>query len=508
MPKTRNINHTQWSAANSGVTAPKSDASRKHRNGTGISQDEEKENIGKQTTETRTHRRRGNSSTVLGSSTVGKTSTKGKVASKGKKTTAREKKMPLQDITSQFFPTAESANRGVDSGDQREASIYEDSTNRVLATVPSPEASPLRHVVASPLPPSSPPSEPTSSPVKFSYSTTDKLLESLGERPESQYIYEQWDNFDDPQTALPQEYSTPIQSNSDPFGFTAVERKLKQEREIAAVLAEPDQEDVQNIYEDLDDIPVADTSSPRPVRRIKRRHGHSNQPSESEENYPAVVLPIVLSYPSYCTPPTPHKDKQKHRRLSHPGHGVFSPCSSSVESSPSPTKASSSKRRRTVRSEHDPLDEFNEEVEKSCISDVVLDKLPLPKRQRKVSILADQEQGHQDAVAKNLRPRTRAAVSHTDDETHAEPPKRKKPLTSKNQKTLHSKSQSSKKTATENNENGKIDEVSCRKDRNVSPDDLDCLEMAARARRTYRIFQTLIRIQSRGGKCLCYLNSF
>jgi len=465
MPKTRNVNRTQWSAANSSVVAPKSGASRKHRNGTGISQDEEKENIGKQTTETRTHRRR---STVLGPSTVGKTSTNGKVASKRKTTTLREKKMPLQDITSQFLPTAESANRGVDSGDQREGSIYGDSTNRVLATVPSPEASPLRpHVVASPLPPSSPPSEPTSSPVKFSY-PMDKL--NLGERSESHYLYEQWSNFDDPQTALPQEYSTPIQSNSDPFGFTAVERKLKQEREIAAVLAEPDHEALQNIYEDLDDIPVADTSSPRPVRRIKRRRGHSNQrcsPSESEENHPAVVLPIALSYPSYCTPPTPHKDRQKHRRLSHPGHDVFSPCSSSVESSPSPTKASSSKRRRTVHSGHDPLDEFNEEAEKSCISDVALDKLPLPKRQRKVGILAVQEQGHQDAVARNLRPRTRAAVSHTADETHTEPPKRKKPSTSKNQKNLPSKSQPSKKTAAENNENGKIDEVSCY-DRNVN----------------------------------------
>ena len=468
MPKTRNINHTQWSAANSGVAAPKSGASRKRRNETGISHDEEKENIGKQTTETRTHRRRGNSSTVLGPSTVGKTSTKGKAVSKGKTTTAREKKMPLQDITSQFIPTAESANRGVDSGDQREGSIYGDPTNRVLATVPSPEASPLRpHVVASPLPPSSPPSEPTSSPVKFFYPTTDKLLESLGERPESQYIYDQWDKFDDPRPALPQEYSTPTQSNSDPFGFTAVERKLKQEREIAVVLAEEAAED---IYEDLDDIPVADTSSPRPVRRIKRRHVHSNQKcssSESEENCPAVVLPIVPSYPSYCTPPTPQKDKQKHRRLSHPGHDVFSPCSSSIESSPSPTKASSSKRRRNVRSEHDPLDEFNEEVEKGCISDVVLDKLPLPKRQRKVSILADQEQGSQDAVAKNLRPRTRAAVSHKVDDTHVQLPKRKKPSTTKNQKNLPSKSQSFKKTAAENNEDGKIDEVSCHEDRNV-----------------------------------------
>lgn len=420
MPKTRNVNRTQWSAAPA-----------KHRDENRNAQDEEKENIGKQITEARTHRQRGMSSTFLG---VGKTSTKRKGVSK---TTTR--KMPLQDITSKFLPMAELNNRGVDSRTQPEFSIYGDAETRIQTTANS---NSLQPHVASPLPPSSPPSEPVSSPVKLSHSTVHRLLESVHD---SQYVYDPWGSFDDIRPALPQECSTPSQSNSDPFGFSAVERKLKQDREIAAALAEPDQEAAGDVYEDLNDLPVADTSSPRPVPRIKER-----LPCESEENGTATG-PLLLAYPNYWTPPTPHKDKQKHRRLSHQGHDVFSPCSSSVESSPSPTKVSSSKRPHVVQSEHDPLTEFNREVEKSFVSDALSDMVPLPKRQRKVTVLADQDQGHGDALAMNLRPQKPIVVPHKYDDTSAEPQKRRKTTNVKNQKNLASKSQDGRTT----------DEVGC-----------------------------------------------
>ena len=455
MPKTRNISRSQWSAAHLAI-ASNSSTVRKRRNNNTV-QEDEKENMGRSTIQTRTHRR----GSILGganpTAVVPGSATMAAKKGKGKASQKKEKKLPLQDITSQFLPAPESANRG--------AGLIADELGReprgsTATALPPPLVveSPQRPVNASPLPPSSPPSE-LPSPIQLNHPVFDKWLEGM---EMTQPVHDPLQFGDHTKDAL-HDHDIPSHTSSDPFGFTAVERKLRVEREIAAAM--PHEENEEDYYEDLNDIPVADTSSPRPFGLIRSRSSLERNEFETEKHNEQAdeEPPTAFSHSHLVTPPTPHKDKAKHPRPSHGGRAIFSPCSSSIESSPSPTKTSASKRPRHVQTDHDPLEEFNEEFEKSCGPSAIVDKLPPSKRRCQTRILSDRDEGHQEEVAaRNLRPRRqKPEVTVQADDKTGESQKRKKPSSSvkdsKLTKKPASKLNSSKKVV---NDDGDDDEVS------------------------------------------------
>lgn len=341
MPRTRNVTRAQWDAANATNSITTGD----HHN---HDWESEKENEGRPAARaTRSQTRTDNyGNRVLGSTTTAilriSTTSKGsentvsanttKVKGKGRATAPppKRKKLPLQDITSQFLPAPEAANRGKEN--EPEHAIFRQAVNLVsplpLAQIlgggdvlgPAKSMShPAQTYLDSPLPPSSPPSAITSSP-QF-----PKILRN----PNPSWLSSEhnlWNQFDDGRPA--QGSPSVISSSSDPFGFVALERKLKVERRAAvpSPLKRHHQEDESD--EALGLVLVADTSSPRLVRRLKRPSYQGDSPSP----------PAISEHPNYATPPTPHKDKKKRPRLSHEGDRVFSPCSSSMPSTPSPSK--------------------------------------------------------------------------------------------------------------------------------------------------------------------------
>ena len=306
MPRTRNVTRAQWDAANATNSITTGDHNHNH------GCESEKENEGRLATRaTRSQTRTGNyGNRVLGSLTTANlrisTTSKGpentvsantiKVKGKGRATVRppKRKKLPLQDITSQFLPAPEATNRGEEN-----------------------EVDPAPTYLDSPLPPSSPPSAITSSPQypKILHNPNPSWLSSE---------HNLWNQFDD--SPASQGNPSVISSSSDPFGFVALERKLKVERRAAVPpLKRHHQEDESD--EELGLVLVADTSSPRLVRRLKRSSYQGDSP------FP----PAISDHPNYATPPTPHKEK-KRPRLSHEGGRVFSPSSSSMPSTPSPSK--------------------------------------------------------------------------------------------------------------------------------------------------------------------------
>ena len=341
MPRTRNITRAQWDEAN--ATNSTGDNHNNH------ACESEKENEGKQTARaTRSRTRIGNR--VLGSTTTANlrisTTSKGpentvsanrtKVKGKGRATAPppKRKKLPLQDITSQFLPAFKAANRGEEN--ETEHSIFQQAEQMVNLVSPLPRAQipggddvlgpttsmshPAPTYLDSPLPPSSPPSAITSSP---QYPKIHNNPNSSRLSPENIF----WDRFDDGRRAS-QGSPSLKSSSSDPFGFVALERKLKVERRatVPSPLKRHHEEDESDEEPGL--ILVADTSSPRQVRRLKR--------SSYQGDFP--FPPAISEHPIYDTPPTPHKDKKKRPRLSHEGDRVFSPGSSSMPSTPSPSK--------------------------------------------------------------------------------------------------------------------------------------------------------------------------
>ncbi|KAF9479365.1 hypothetical protein BDN70DRAFT_993500 [Pholiota conissans] len=385
MPKTRNVTRAQWDSAN----ASHASATRSRRdkeNG----YESEKENGARQVTRaTRSQTARGRTSILgamnptaaptslgrpRGAKLTEKVATKTQTATKGKgkpkASPLKRKKMPLQDITSQFLPAPEPANRGLEHQNltEEELAIVHAEPANIISTLAPTEAPLAAPKFTSPLPPSSPPSPLVSSPV---HPLPHDLAKSLFPvDPASpiqslpQTLEEVWQEID---TAQPATQSSPRSAStaSDPFGFVALERKLRAERELVA--AQHQDHDAAAEDDELGHVLVADTSSPRPVPRLKRPlfamapkdAEEDNNKTPSDSVLPSAILPHV----HYATPPSPHKDK-KYRRLSHEGHDIFSPCDSSVESSPSPTKGSARKRSFQDTRE-DPLDEFNDELERS-----------------------------------------------------------------------------------------------------------------------------------------------
>ena len=343
MPRTRNITRAQWDAANATNSVSAGD----HSHGC----ESEKENEGRPATRaTRSQTRTRNyGNRVLGSTTTANlrisTTSKGpentvsakktKVKGKGRAAAPpKRKKIPLQDITSQYLPAPESANRGEEN--EPEHSILQQAEQMVNLVSPLPHArilgggdalGPAKSMshyestyLDSPLPPSSPPSAITSSPqfLKIQHNPNPSQLS-----PENIF----WDQFDDGRRDS-QGSSSAISSSSDPFGFVALERKLKVERKAAvpSPLKRHHQEDESDEEQGL--VLVADTSSPRLVRRLRAPSNQGDSP------FP----PAISELPIYATPLTPYKDKKKRPRLSHEGDRGFSPCSSSMPSTPSPSK--------------------------------------------------------------------------------------------------------------------------------------------------------------------------
>ncbi|KIM36842.1 hypothetical protein M413DRAFT_448956 [Hebeloma cylindrosporum] len=386
MPRTRNVTRAQWDTANASHGS-----SARNRNENENGDESEKENARGsagmaarlRSAHTTSSRRRvlgaTTSTTVLGDSKGIKSSDK-KAAKKSRTLTApKRKKLPLQDITAQFLPAPEAANRGAEhqghSDDEEEQML----ANVLAALPPALVNTRTAPALTSPLPPSSPPSDLQFSPppkvvgVPFAVSPTHSI-------PHDEY--NPWKEFDNAISAS-NDVLSGNDSNSDPFGFVALERKLKAER--AHIPSDPDHGEEE--LPGFGNVLVADTSSPRPVRRLKRPVEHESDADEEPEE--------VVQHAHFATPPTPHKDKQKRRRLSHEGHDVFSVCSGSIESSPSPSKVSARARPRADIPE-DPLDEFNDKVDRSFEVEVASED------KKRTRVRVDPE-----AVAMNLRKRER-----------------------------------------------------------------------------------------------------
>lgn len=423
MPKTRNVSRSQWEAAN---TTSASSTSRSHKEKENA-REGNKENgptgVGRATRSQSTRTRMGilgalspaTGNAVMGKATDAPTKLMTATKGKGKPTAAplKRKKVPLQDITSQFLPAPEPANRGEEHQDLTEedlalAHVEPANVISILAPIePTPARLPAPKFT-SPLPPSSPPSPFISSPVISSRNLTRAYIAKSGSPAHllPQRVFDPWKEYDE-RHPVSHDSPAPAGSNSDPFGFVALERKLKAERDTARD-ADPDV-DADGEYDELAHVLVADTSSPRPVRRLKRALPIAADDVEDDESVtgagsaalaPSVLVPAPVHF---TTPPTPHKDKQKRRRLSHEGHcDVFSPCSSSIESSPSPTKASARKRSYSATRE-DPLSEFNEESEKSR------------------DAISTQIGGIHDGPFRNLRMRSSKPAIVEDEESHLMP---------------------------------------------------------------------------------------
>ena len=362
MPRTRNI-------PSKSENNPASSAARRRGNDENARPDGDKENDGRAGRSTRQHRRPFGSSLPSGSlpviamrsTTTAKVSTSAVTDAKKKKpkTATKKEKLPLQDITSQFLPAPEAANRGV------EFAVVDDD-DQIPAPAFVPESEP-----ESPLPPSSPPSGYVAPPLEASDTpspapalpVTDLDESLLTNKPTRQAIIKAWNDSVAQEDANDLAEGSSDSGKSDPFGFVSLERKLKAAR---AADADADADEV----EDLDDLPVAGTDSPRPVRRLKRSFSddEDDTASERDDDTDDKSDASPIEPPAhYATPLTPHKDKNKRPRLSHDGHDLFSPCTSSAEESPSPTKASSRKPQITATpAVVDPLDDFNAVLDRSA----------------------------------------------------------------------------------------------------------------------------------------------
>jgi len=409
MPRTRNVTRAQWDSVNASHGS-----SARNRNENENGDESEKENAGGNSSlttrlrSTRTSTRRqvlgATSTTVLGDSKGSKSSDSKAPKKKGKaSTTLKYKKLPLQDITAQFLPAPEAANRGAEHrghSDDEEDFDLQQAANAV-SILPSAPARAVNTRTApaftSPLPPSSPPSDLQFSPppkaigISFAVSPAHSI-------PHDEY--DPWKDLDNHHLSASNDALSGNDSNSDPFGFVALERKLKAER--AQIFSDPAHPDEPVGF---GHILVADTDSPRPVRRLKRPVEHeANADDETED---------VVHHAHFATPPTPHKDKQKRRRLSHEGHDVFSICSESIESSPSPSKVSARKRPH-VDVPEDPLDEFNDAVDRSYEVEVASER----KKQTRVDV-------DPEAIAMNLRTRelrnSNAGPSHVNHDDMKKP---------------------------------------------------------------------------------------
>ncbi|KAJ2918268.1 hypothetical protein MD484_g2131, partial [Candolleomyces efflorescens] len=427
MPRTRNVSRSQWDAANA-----RRDSRASKENGY---DENEKENAGRAT---RASTRAGSRRTVLGApSSAVATTTKAKAKGKGKEkppskgTLTKTEKLPLQDITKRFLPAPESANRGYPQSEVAEAITHGPSASTLhFSTVggqsmgagASRHASTSRAANAYPssLPPSSPPSaspvvvaplqplEENDSPAGLPALPPSPVvpIETLSRRlfahaeADEERPYDAWDEFDyvvkeSDRPSRP----VPAPRSSDPFGFLTLERKLKEEREN-----EPDEDGDEEEDEDEEAaglILVADTSSPRPVRRLPRHlvlnnaWGSEDVPHEAEEEVEEEEEELR------SFPPTPHKSRARarHSCAGNPDDHLFSPHPSSCPSSPSPSKPATSSAKRKAAASH-IFEEEEEEEEPVGDSSFMSQKIPGKKQARLES------DGEETSTRRQLRSRS------------------------------------------------------------------------------------------------------
>lgn len=374
MPRTRNITRGQWDAANS------ANANIAHDH------ESEKENEHVLRRSDTAAGQRGTRSTagrtVLGgisTTSAVRTATKGKTAAtkpkdkgKGKTTVTKKKKQPLQDITKQFVPAPEAENRG--QGVAAAITPSSEAAAEVISAIalaPSPVAENPITAVSGPtfpssLPPSSPPSASSfSSPLHAqpllgafqhllpAFSPSGHVFSGAHKREpdvvDEAGAYDPWNSFDvRPSDGAQEEESNdnPTPTNSDPFGFFALERKLQVERD------EKQDNECEDRWEDGGLILVADTSSPRNVPRLSQEQkralatGQVTDPDADAEGEDEDEE----EGPFFHTPPTPHKSKKKHRisfeAVQDLDKDFFSVHTSSAPSSPSPSKLAESRKRK------------------------------------------------------------------------------------------------------------------------------------------------------------------
>ena len=374
MPRTRNITRGQWDAANSANANVAHDHECEKENENVLSAPRYDTAAGQRAARSTAGR------TVLGSistTSAVRTATKGKAAAtkpkdkgKGKTTVTKKKKQPLQDITKHFVPAPEAANRG--QGIAATITPSSEAAAEVISAIalPSPAAEhainsvPVdsRPTFPSSLPPSSPPSvssfssplheQPLPGAFQHLLSPSGHVFSGAHKRendPDDAGAYDPWNSFDvrpfdDTQEEAGNDNPTP--TNSDPFGFFALEKKLKVERD------EKQDDECEDQWEDGGLILVADTSSPRNVPRLSQEQkralatGQVTDPdaeAEGEEEDEEAG-------PYFHTPPTPHKSKKKRRisfeAVGDPDKDFFSVHTSSAPSSPSPSKLAESRKRK------------------------------------------------------------------------------------------------------------------------------------------------------------------
>jgi hypothetical protein len=401
MPRTRNITRGQWDAANSANANVAHDHESEKENEHALSaQSRSGTAAGQRGTRSTAGR------TVLGgisTTSAVRTATKGKTAAakpkdkgKGKTTVTKKKKQPLQDITKHFVPAPEAANRG--QGVAAAITPSSEAAAEVISAIalaPSPAAEHAINAVPvdsrptfpSSLPPSSPPSAssfsspihaqpllgafqhllPAFSPSGHAFSGAPKREPEVNEAGD----YDPWNSFDVRPSDDAQEEEgndNPTPTNSDPFGFFALEKKLQVERD------EKQDNEYEDQWEDGGLILVADTSSPRNVPRLSQEQkralatGQVTDPDAEDED--------EEEGPYFHTPPTPHKSKKK-RRISFevvedPDKDLFSVHTSSAPSSPSPSKLAESRKRKPSydyeqadNEAEEPEVDFLEEAEKA-----------------------------------------------------------------------------------------------------------------------------------------------
>ncbi|KAJ6590008.1 hypothetical protein DFH09DRAFT_1074490 [Mycena vulgaris] len=201
-------------------------------------------------------------------------------------------KLPFQDITDRFISPARPKRKPKIPG----GALGEKLRLRVIETTKSTHT---HNAFPSSLPPSSPPLYSSSSRGVPLFSSEDEIAHEMQEEDEETYGRDDFgsmlpadeDGDEDAENRAPANLS-------DPFGFFAVERRLKAEREVL----------------------------PAPVRTARC--------TDDKERDDGRVMPS-----------TPHKPKLGKRRLSATAD-VFSPATTSLVSSPSPVKGGDGLRAR------------------------------------------------------------------------------------------------------------------------------------------------------------------
>jgi len=385
MPRTRNITRKQWDAANSAnanvVHDHESEKENEHVLSTQPRYDTAAGQRGTRSTAGRTVLGGISTTSAVRATTKGKTAA-AKPKDKGKTTVTKKKKQPLQDITIHFVPAPEAENRG--QGVTAAITPSSEAAAEVISAIALAPSSVAEHAIntvpvdsrptfPSSLPPSSPPSVSSFSsplhaqplPGAFQHllpasSLSGHVFSGAHKREpgvDEAGVYDPWNSFDVRPFDEEEGGDNPTPTNSDPFGFFALERKLKVER---------DDNEREDQWEDGGLILVADTSSPRNVPRLSQERkralttGQVTDPDaevegEDEDDEEG---------PYFHTPPTPHKSKKKRRisfeAVEDPDKDFFSVHTSSAPSSPSPSKLAESRKRKPSYDYEQPDDEVEE----------------------------------------------------------------------------------------------------------------------------------------------------